>query len=233
MPSPKKWPHWKKQNVSSIIPQTTKFPTTFSKPQPLRMIFDVKQENLCRKARLVAGGHVVNSNMYESYSSVIQTRTICLLQTIAVSQNLQMITGDISNVFLQAPTRENIWTRAGKEFWERENCVIVLDKALYDLSTSAHQWNVTLGLEINNMGFAQCRADPDLWIKKDHNNKTYEYIATYVDDLILVMKDPKPYFEHIKKKFSIRNIEFKPKYYLGTNIKINDKNIKVSMTKYI
>ena len=78
------------------------------------------------------------------------------------------------------------------------------------------------------MGFTQCRADADQWIKKDRDNKTYEYIATYVDNLILVMKDPKPYIEHIKK-----NIKFKPEYYLCTNIIINDKKIKVSMTKYI
>ena len=34
---------------------------------PLTMIFDIKQEDLRRKARLVAGGHVVESSMYESY----------------------------------------------------------------------------------------------------------------------------------------------------------------------
>ena len=43
---------------------------------PLRIIFDVKQEDLRRKVRLVAGGHVIDSTMYESYSSVVQTRTV-------------------------------------------------------------------------------------------------------------------------------------------------------------
>lgn len=200
---------------------------------PLRLIFDVKQENLRRKARLVAGGHVVNSNMYESYSSVIQTRTIRLLQTISVNQGLKMITGDVSNAFVQAPTCEKIWTRAGKEFGEKENCVILLDKALYGLSTSARQWNITLGAEIKKMGFVQCRADPDLWIKRNKSNDGYEYIATYVDDLILVMEDPQPYIDHIKDKFPIRNIEFNPEYYLGANLEINENNIKVSMEKYV
>ena len=45
------------------------------------------------------------------------------------------------------------------------------------------------------------------------------------------MKDPNPYIDHIKKKFPIRNIEFKPEYYLGANMTINDENIKVSMKK--
>ena len=43
---------------------------------PLQIIFDVKQEDLRRKARLVAGGHIIDSTMYESYSSVVQTRTV-------------------------------------------------------------------------------------------------------------------------------------------------------------
>ena len=30
---------------------------------PLTMIFDIKQEDFCQKARLVAGGHVVDSSM--------------------------------------------------------------------------------------------------------------------------------------------------------------------------
>ena len=46
---------------------------------PLRIIFDVKKEDLRRKARLVAGGHVIDSTMYESYSSVVQTRTVRML----------------------------------------------------------------------------------------------------------------------------------------------------------
>ena len=45
----------------------------------LRVIFDIKQEDLRRKARLVAGGHVVYSSMYESYSSVVQTMMVRLL----------------------------------------------------------------------------------------------------------------------------------------------------------
>lgn len=36
-----------------------------------RMIFDIKQEDLRRKSRTVAGGHVVNTSMYDSYASVV------------------------------------------------------------------------------------------------------------------------------------------------------------------
>ena len=59
-----------KAKCFKYYPPNHKVPNNFQYA-PLRMIFDVKQENLRRKARLVAGGHVVNSNLYKSYSSVI------------------------------------------------------------------------------------------------------------------------------------------------------------------
>ena len=43
---------------------------------PLHMIFDIKKEDLRHKVRLVIGGHIVDSSMYNSYQAVIQTMTI-------------------------------------------------------------------------------------------------------------------------------------------------------------
>ena len=39
---------------------------------PMRMIFDVKQQDFRYKDRLVVGGHVVDSNEYTTYSSTIK-----------------------------------------------------------------------------------------------------------------------------------------------------------------
>ena len=40
---------------------------------------------------------MVNATMYESYASVVQTRTIKILNTIAANEGLNFITGDIGN----------------------------------------------------------------------------------------------------------------------------------------
>ena len=201
---------------------------------PLTLIFDVKQEDLRRKARLVAGGHVVDASMYESYSSVVQTRTIRILETIAMNENLKFVTGDIGNAFVQANTKEKIYSIAGPEFGEKEGSVVIVKKALYGLATSARQWSLTLGEAISNMGFQPTRADPDLWIKLDEGSNKYEYIATYVDDIIVVSKNPMQYIEAIRTKFPIRNIEEMPEYYLGNNLQMrHDRTIKVSSKKYI
>ena len=197
---------------------------------PLRIIFDVKKEDLRRKSRLVAGGHVVNSDMYQSYASVVQTRTVRLLETVAVNEGLDVVTGDIGNAFVQAFTTEKVWSRCGKEFDIKEGCAIRIRKALYGMATSARQWSLALGDVLKEMGFKASRADPDLWIKSSADGKSYEYIASHVDDVIIVCKDPDQYIEIIKKNFPIRKIEKNPAYYLGNDLEVRkDRTIKVSM----
>ena len=173
---------------------------------PLQMIFDIKQEDLRQKARLVAGGHVVESSMWESYSSVVQQRSIRLLETIALNEGLSLVTGDIGNAFVQANTKEKVYLIAGREFGERQDCAVVIKKALYGLATSARQWNIKLGDTIRALGFIPTRADPDLWIKMNHDIRKYEYIATYVDNIIIVAVDPMIYIEKIKEEYPIRNL---------------------------
>ena len=222
-----------KAGVFSFYPPNYRVPNNYQYC-PLRIIFDVKQEDLCRKARMVAGGHVINSSMYESYASVVQTRTIRLLETIAMNEGLSFMTGDIGNAFVHALTREKIYSVAGPEFNHKEGCKIVIKKALYGLATSARQWNLTLGDAIRKMGFTPSRADPDLWIKESEDKDHYEYIATYVDDIIIVSKNPKKYMDNIKEIFPIRNEAIMPSYYLGNNLKMNGNGtMKVSSEKYI
>ena len=55
---------------------------------------------------MVAGGHVIESSMFENYSSVVQTRTIRILEIIAISDGLKLITCDIGNTFIHDNTKE-------------------------------------------------------------------------------------------------------------------------------
>jgi len=51
--------------------------------------------------------------------------------------------------------------------------------------------------------------------KGDH----YEYIATYVDDLLVFSKDPMKIIDEIKKEYDLKGVG-KPEYYLGGNFHI-------------
>ena len=79
---------------------------------PLRMIFDVKVD-LRRKARLVIWGHVVDSSGHEVYASTMKSVSYSIMMTIAAANNLDFMTGDIGNAYLNANTQENIYIRAG------------------------------------------------------------------------------------------------------------------------
>ena len=97
---------------------------------------------------MVAGGHKVDASMYESYSSVVQSKTIRLLETVALNQGMSFVTGDIGNAFIYADTKEKVYSVAGPEFGDKEEAVIIIRRTLYGLSTSARQWSLALGDKI-------------------------------------------------------------------------------------
>jgi hypothetical protein len=56
--------------------------------------------------------------------------------------------------------------------------------------------------------------DPDLWMvdKSSH----YEYLATYVDDILIWIKDPRAVKKSLEKTYMLKSVGI-PDYYLGWN----------------
>ena len=79
---------------------------------PLPMISDVKVYHR-RKARLVIGGHVVHSTRHEVHATITKSVSARILMTIAATNNLDFMTGNIGNAYLNANTQENIYTHTG------------------------------------------------------------------------------------------------------------------------
>jgi Reverse transcriptase (RNA-dependent DNA polymerase) len=61
-------------------------------------------------------------------------------------------------------------------------------KALYGLKSSGLRWRERFANVLKEMGFSSSRAEPDTWMRDrgDH----YEYIAVYVDDLLITSREP-------------------------------------------
>ena len=76
------------------------------------MISDVKID-LRRKSRLVIGGHVVNLSGHEVYASTMNSVSARIMMKITAANNLDVMTGDIRNSYLNSNTEENIYIRAG------------------------------------------------------------------------------------------------------------------------
>ena len=66
--------------------------------------------------RLVIGGHVVDSSGNKVYLSTLKSVSARIRITIAAANNVDVMTGDIGNAYLNANTQEKIYTRAGTEF---------------------------------------------------------------------------------------------------------------------
>ena len=83
---------------------------------------------------------------------------------------------------------------------------------LYGLKTSAARFHEHLSAKLRRMGFKPSKADFDLWYrdKGDH----YEYVATYVDDILAFSRDPMKIINEIQDDYVLKGIGT-PEYYLG------------------
>lgn len=202
---------------------------------PMRMIFDIKQEDLRHKARFVVGGHVVDSSSHTTYSSTISDISVRLLMLVAAQNKLELMVGDVGNAFPTAPCAEKIWSSAGAEFkfQGKEGSKVILKRALYGLKTASRSFHEFFGDKLRRMGFTCTRADQDLWIRKSDEYNGYDYIATHVDDLIIASKNPGKYMNDVEQEFMIRNKADSPSYYLGNDIKTVGKYLHISTKKYV
>ena len=199
---------------------------------PMHMIFDIKHD-LRRKARFVVGGHVIDSSEHTTYSSTIKDISVRLMMLVAAKYGLGMISGDIGNAFCTAPCAEKIWSVAGEQFGDKKGAIVVLKRALYGLKTASASFHKFLGDFLREMGFEPTRADQDLWIKKSEQYEGYDYIATHVDDIIIVAKNPLEYMSHIEQHFQVRDVTDSPEYYLGNNIAKRNGKMVISTKKYL
>ncbi|MGH7955002.1 MAG: reverse transcriptase domain-containing protein, partial [Gloeomargaritales cyanobacterium] len=213
-----------------------KFHTKWKPPSnyqfaPLQMIFTVKSD-LRRKARLVVGGHVVDSGDLPTYASTVKGMSVRLLFLIAAINKLDVLSADIGNAFVNAYTSEKIYTRAGPEFGEHVGKLVEIIKALYGLKTSARQFHAHLADSLRSLGFKSTRFNPDVWYRDRGDGTGYDYICTHVDDLLVFAKDPKQYIDVLSEKYTLRDVK-RPDYYLGNSFTNNGEHWYSSAGTYL
>jgi hypothetical protein len=119
----------------------------------LTMIFGVKQD-LRHKARLVAGGHLVDGLDHDIYSSTVKGVSVKLLHVIAHKTGMTQLSGDVGNPYVNAFTNEKVYAVAGKEFGEElQGSIVIIKKALYGLRTSSERWYAHVADSLRGIGF--------------------------------------------------------------------------------
>ena len=176
-------------------------------------VYDCKHD-LRRKARFVAGGHMTPKPHESVYSGVVSTRGIRIVNFLAELNGLELHATDIGNAYLEAYTDEKLVFVAGPEFGDLEGHLLRIDKAQYGLKSSGKRWAERLSDVLRSMGFFPCKAEPDIWMRR--NGDLYEYIAVYVDDLAIAARYPELIFKTLMEVHGFKLKGSGPlRYHLG------------------
>jgi hypothetical protein len=75
---------------------------------------------------------------------------------------------------------------------------------LYGLNISAARFHEHLSGSILRLGSKKTKHDSDLWMvdKSFH----YEYLATYVDDILIRRKDPMAVIKSLEKTYMLKSV---------------------------
>ena len=171
--------------------------------------------------RLVCDGSQVYPCGLSTKATVVKGISVRLLDIIADFQNLQVLTGDIGNTFIQAHKKEKIYTRCGTEFGDREHSIAVIVRALYGITTSTERFRTMLADFLRILGFVPSYYDRDVWIMLRDNKTGYDYICTHMDDFKVLAKNPSTWIDHIASDFIFK--EHGPRnYYLSNDYTYHD-----------
>jgi hypothetical protein len=86
---------------------------------------------------------------------------------------------------------------------------------LYGLKTSAARFHEHLSESLLRLGFKKNKHDFDLWMVNKSSH--YEYLATYVDDILIWSKDPLAIIMSLEKNDMLKSVGI-PEYYLVGNV---------------
>ena len=156
----------------------------------VHFVYAVKHDGR-HKARLVAGGHLTDTPIDSVYAGVVSLRSFRTCVLLGELNGMPPYATDIGNAYLEATTNEKVCIKAGPEFGERMNHLLIIHKALYGLRSSAKRFGDLLASCLREQGFYQSLADPQIFMRE--NKGVYEYIATWVDDLTMILRDPEEF----------------------------------------
>ena len=113
--------------------------------------------------------------------------------------------------------------------------VLVIHRALYGCKSSGKRWHERFSDVLRSEGFTPSKADPDVWMRPLKDGSCYEYVAVYVDDLLMAMKDPKKFCDTLKEKYNFKLKGDGPiDYHIGLNYyKDKDGTLIQQPLKYI
>ena len=181
----------------------------------------------------MADGPLTEEPMETVYSGVVSLRNLRLAMFLAELNNTEY--GEQMFEMHIFKHLQKICIVGGPEFEEIQGHVLVMYKALYGTRSGGACWHDKLFDILHQMDFKPSRADPDMWMKSSKDGSHYEYIAVYVDDLAIWMKDPNSFCDRLKEKYKLKLKGVGPiSYHLGcVYIRDEDGTLVADPRKYV
>jgi Reverse transcriptase (RNA-dependent DNA polymerase) len=107
------------------------------------IVFDIKMD-FTRKAHFVAGGHTTEAPSSLMYSSVVLRHSIWIAFLIAALNDIDIMSCDLENAYLNAPCREKIWFQGRLECGKDRGKVCVIVRSLYGLKSAGAAFRAAL-----------------------------------------------------------------------------------------
>jgi hypothetical protein len=105
---------------------------------------------------------------------------------------------------------------AGPEYGSLEGHTLIIRNVLYGRKTSGARYHERFADTLQAEGYFPSQSDPDVWMNDCIT--PYEYVCVYVDDLMVMAKDPKPLLDKLIKTHKVKfKGADKPTYHLGGN----------------
>ena len=171
----------------------------------------------------MAGGNLTDLPSSMTYVGVVSHYSVSLDFLIVELNYLDILAGDIQNVYLNTTAKEKLSFYTDYEWKYYQGKVVIFVRSLYGLDHSALSWRNHLSEILgNHLGFQSYLGDPNVWFKVATYkiwNKYYTYILLYVHDLIIVDKDPRKCMDMLESKYMVKLSSIgETKVYLGADV---------------
>ncbi|CAI7883748.1 unnamed protein product [Closterium sp. NIES-54] len=144
------------------------------------------------KARYVARGFSQRQGVdfFQTFSPTPKMTNLRVLQHVAAQRDYELYSLDFSTAFLQGSLHEEIWLRRPPSFTGSfpANTQWSLQRSVYGLCQTPHEWHDTLRTMLAALGFAPSTADPSLFLRTNTTLLPF-YVLVYVDDLVFTTAD--------------------------------------------
>jgi hypothetical protein len=212
----------KNVRVAFKLLNPSKKPAPGYKKIPLRMIFDIRMDFI-RKARLVAGGHLMYPPSCLTYSSAVSIESVRIAFLNAAINGYDVIAADVQKAYVQATSLEKYYAIAGDAFGEDKGKMALIVRALYGLKSLGASWCAHIAHTLSDMRFVPSRGDQDVWMRQAFKQITkasyWEYILVCVVDLLAIGMEPCVTLNILESDYNYVLKDFgPPTRYLGASI---------------